>query len=215
MTTLLAPKPALAARRGRQSTQRKLDLLLETAAGLIAEQGFEATTIRDVGRKSEASLAGMYYYFASKAELLYQIQSRTFSSLLAAQEEAARMPGPPEVRLRRLLAGHLTFFARHPNEMKVCTYEMESLKGDYYAKVEEIRRRYFRLMADVVAELTGATGRKARDSARSRRIALYIFGMLNWVFMWHQPAKDGPVENLGSEMFDLLIKGIREKAPSR
>jgi TetR/AcrR family transcriptional regulator len=214
MTTLVAPKPKPAARRGRQSTQRKLDSLLETAAALIAGQGFEATTIRDVGRKAEASLAGMYYYFASKEELLYQIQSRTFSSLLAAQEQTARMPGSAEERLRRLLAGHLTFFARHPNEMKVCTYEMESLRGDYYAQVEEVRRRYFVVMAEVVAELVGKQGKKSRE-AKVRRITLYIFGMLNWVFMWHRPAKDGPVEELADEMFDLLIKGIGRGAPTR
>ncbi|MEO8450562.1 MAG: TetR/AcrR family transcriptional regulator [Gemmatimonadota bacterium] len=214
MTTLLAPKPSPVARRGRRSTQRKLDLLLEAAATLIAGQGFEATTIRDVGRKAEASLAGMYYYFASKEELLYQIQSRTFSSLLAAQEETAGIPGSAEERLRRLLVGHLTFFARHPNEMKVCTYEMESLKGEYYAQVEEVRRRYFVVMAEVVADLVGKAGKKSRES-KVRRVTLYIFGMLNWVFMWHRPEKDGPVEELASEMFDLLIKGIGNGATAR
>lgn len=207
MTIALARHPDLAARRGRQTTQRKLDRLLASAAALIATKGFEATAIRDVGRKVDASLAGMYYYFASKEDLLYQIQFRTFSALVAAQEEAAKVTGLPEDRLRRLLTGHLTFFAKHPNEMKVCTHEMESLTGDLYRQVETLRKRYFGILAEVVGDLTGGPTRKSRE-ARSRRTTLYIFGMLNWVFMWHDPIKDGPVENLGTEMVDLLLKGI-------
>jgi len=207
MTTALSPNPTPAARRGRQTTQRKLDHLLASAASLIAANGFEATAIRDVGRKADASLAGMYYYFASKEDLLYQIQSRTFSSLVAAQEATAGLPASPKARVRALLTGHLTFFAQHPNEMKVCTYEMESLTGDLYHQVEALRKRYFRLMADAVAGLIGGPARKSRE-ARIRRITLYIFGMLNWVFMWHDPSKDGPVEDLGTEMFDLFLEGI-------
>ncbi len=207
MTTTLARHPTPTARRGRQTTQRKLDHLLTSAAALIAAKGFEATAIRDVGRKIDASLAGMYYYFASKEDLLYQIQSGTFGALVADQEAAAKLPGTPEERLRRLVAGHLTFFGKHPNEMKVCTFEMESLTGDPYRKVEAIRKRYFRLMAEVVGDLLGGPARKARE-AQSRRITLYLFGMLNWVFMWHDPNKDGPVASLGPEMCDLLLKGI-------
>jgi hypothetical protein len=62
-------------------------------------------------------------------------------------------------------------------------------------------------MAEAVGDLIGGPARKARE-ARSRRITLYIFGMLNWVFMWHDAAKDGPVERLGNEMFDLFLKDI-------
>ncbi len=196
--------------RPRHATQRKLDHLLASAAALIAAKGFEATAIRDVGRKVDASLAGMYYYFASKEDLLYQIQSTTFGSLVAAQEAAAAPPGSAEDRLRRLILGHLTFYAKHPNEMKVCTYELESLTGDLYRQVAATRRRYFRIVAGVVSELIGGPARKTRE-AKSRRIALYIFGMLNWVFMWYDPAKDGPVDNIGAEMFNLLMTGITRR----
>lgn len=200
--------PAARTRRSpRAKTRRQLDELLARAAELIAERGFEATGIRDVGRKVDRSLAGMYYYFTSKEDLLFQIQHRTFASLLAAQEAIARQPGSAEERFRRLLVGHLAFFGRHPSEMKVCTYELESLTGKLYRQIEELRRRYFHLMEDVVASLMNG-GERARGSTRSRHLTLFIFGMLNWVFMWHDPARDGPVERLGPEMLDLVLRGL-------
>lgn len=195
--------------RRRPTTERKLDHLLAVAAELIADRGFEAASIRDVGRRAGLSLAGMYYYFGSKEGLLHQIQYRTFESLLQAQEREAAQPGTAEERFRRLLAGHLRFFHRHPNEMKVCTYEFESLSGEFLRDTEELRRRYYHLMADVVAQLmNGGKPVRGPESARSRHVTLFVFGMLNWVFMWYDPAKDAPVEQLGEEMYELLMQGI-------
>jgi len=194
--------------RRRKKTLEKLDQLLEAAAELIADRGFEATTIRDVGRKTGQSLAGMYYYFGSKEGLLHQIQYRTFESLLEQQTETAARPGTAEDRLRRLMVGHLDFFARHPNEMKVCTYEQESLTDEYYQSNEALRRRYYHLMAGVVAELMDGRRPTGAESPRSRHATLFIFGMLNWVFMWYDPTKDTPVGQLADEMLDLVLPGL-------
>jgi TetR/AcrR family transcriptional regulator len=211
MSPSAAAKAAPPRPRGlaRPATQRKLDHLLARAAALIAEKGFGATAIREVGREVGSSLAGMYYYFESKEELLYRIQQRTFASLLEAQEEIASRTGNPEERFRRLLRGHLAFFGRHPHEMKVCTYEIESLKGERYHALEALRRRYYRLLADVVGELMNGPGRSRVDASRSRHVTLFIFGMLNWVFMWHNPSRDRPVEELSEEMLDLVLNGLR------
>ena len=197
--------------RPRKATQHKADLLLKAAAAIIAEKGFEATAIRDVGRRLEVSLGGMYYYFASKDDLLFQIQHRTFEALLEAQEQAQAAAGVPLERLRRILIGHLAFFERHPNEMKICTYELESLKGELYDRVLAVRRRYYRLMADVVAELLAGSSKKARESARSRHVTLFIFGMLNWSFTWYRASKDGPIEALAEEMLDLIQNGVKKR----
>ena len=197
-------------RRGpRTATRQKLDALLASAAALIAEKGFEATSMRDVSRATGVSLAGLYHYASSKEELLYQIQYRTFASLLAAQKDVAARPGTPEQRLRRLVVGHLAFFASHPNELKVCTYELESLNGKRFRTTEELRRQYYRIMARALAELMGESVNGDRESRASRHTALYIFGMLNWIFMWYDPERYGSVEKIGEEMIDLVLNGVR------
>lgn len=206
-------------RATRPATQQKLDALLAAAAALIADKGFEATSMRDVSSATGVSLAGLYHYAASKEELLYQIQYRTFASLLAAQEAVAAEPGTAEERLRRLIVGHLAFFSSHPNELKVCTYELESLRDERYRTTEGLRKRYYRLMADTLADLMTDPGRNGGKSRMSRHTALYLFGMLNWIFMWYDPARYGTVEEIGEEMIDLVLNGIRgcekKKSPSR
>ena len=202
-------------RRGpRPATQQKLDQLLAASAALIAEKGFEATSMRDVSSALDVSLAGLYHYFDSKEELLYQIQYRTFASLLASQEQTLAAPGSAEEKLRRLVVGHLAFFADHPNELKVCTYELESLKGDRFEKTEAIRRRYYRLMSMVLADLMGIPTTNGKEPRASRHAALFVFGMLNWIFMWYDPARHGAVEQIGAEMIDLVLNGVRDRKPA-
>jgi len=203
--TISASRP----RRPRATTQQKLDALLSRSAKLIAEKGFEAMSMRDVSAAAGGSLAGLYHYFDSKEELLYQLQYRTFRSLLESQEAIAAQPGTPEERFRRLLIGHLTFFSEHPSEHQACTFELKSLTGERYETVETLRRRYYRLMTSVVAELRDGGGAHTAESKEARHATLFIFGMLNWVFMWYTPERYGSVEQLGEEMLDLVLNGLR------
>lgn len=198
-------------RRPQQATAHKREHLLARAAALFAAKGYEATSLRDVSREVGTSLAGLYHYFQNKEDLLYQVQFRTFESLLKTQAEVAAQPGTPEEQLRRLLVGHLSFFTRHPNELKACTYELESLRGEAFRTVEALRRRYYRLFTRAVAAVRNPGGGEREDRA-SRHATLFIFGMLNWIFMWYDPARYGSVERIGEEMLDLVLHGLR---PSR
>jgi len=158
-----------------------------------------------VARETGYSLAGMYYYFESKEDLLYKIQHRTFASLLAEQEKAVSRGGPAEERLRRLVQNHLSYYTSHFNEMKICTFELQSLEGERYRDIEAIRRRYFRIMAEVVSDILGSGG-------EGRHYTLFIFGMLNWIFMWFDPERDAPVESLGEKVVQLVLFGLSDRA---
>jgi AcrR family transcriptional regulator len=203
-----AVMPRERVRRPRAGTQQKLEHLLSTAASLIARKGYEQTAIRDVGRETGVSLPGMYYYFKSKEDLLFKIQHRTFSSLLEAQQAEFAVPEPPERKLRRLIVGHLAFYAKHPSEMKVCTFELESVRDEAYREIEALRRRYYRLVATVIEDLLAREGRQDPGGLFGRHQTLFVFGMLNWIFMWFDANRDGPVERLGDEMADLVLHGL-------
>jgi len=193
----------------RDRTEDKLEKLLTVAASLMAKHGYDQTTIRDVGRETGFSLAGMYYYFKGKEDLLAQIQKRTFASLLDEQVLIVEEGGEPADQFRRLVRNHLSFFTRNMNELKVCTYELESVKGEPYQEIQRLRRRYFRLAADVIGGIVGDHGKKADRERRIRHITLFVFGMLNWVFMWFEEGRDGPADRVADDMVDLVLDGIR------
>lgn len=196
-------------RLARPSTEKKLDVLLMKAAALIARKGFEATSMRDLGKAMGGSLAGLYHYFSSKEDLLFQLQYRTFMSLLESQQQVAATSGTPEARLARLITGHLRYYEQHTNELKACTFELESLTGTSYETVEGIRRRYYQLMSTVVADVMGGRSSNGKETRRSRHATLFVFGMLNWIFMWYEPSRHGSVDQIGEEMCEFVLHGLR------
>jgi len=190
-------------------TGQKLERLLTTAAGLMASQGYGQTSIRQVARETGFSLAGMYYYFENKEDLLFQIQHRTFAALLGVQEGVVTTDEIPSEKLRQLVKNHLSYFTNHFNELKVCTFELESLQGDRYRTIAALRRRYFTCLVRVVAEIMGRAREQAASDPLVRRYSLFIFGMLNWIFMWFDPTRDEPVAQLGDDMISLILPGLR------
>lgn len=211
---MTSPPEAKVTRKPRRTyagTEQRRERLLGTVAALIAAKGYEAASMRDVSEALGVSPAGLYYHFKSKEDLLYQIQFRTFEALLKGQEAVAATPGTAEERFRRLMHGHLAFFLSHPNELKVCTYEMESLGGELFDAVENLRRRYYHLFSAVVMELMGDRIQPPSKSDRSRHASLFVFGMLNWIFMWYDPTRHGTVEQIGDEMIDLALNGLRPR----
>ncbi len=59
-----------------------------------------------------------------------------------------------------------------------------------------------------MGEILGVPSEKSASDEEVRRKALYVFGMLNWIFMWFDPARDQPVEKLGEEMVALILGGL-------
>ena len=189
-------------------TAPKLDRLLSASAELMAQRGYSQTSIRDVATATGLSLGGMYYYFKNKEDLLFLIQEKTFGALLDMQEKDVATGGTADERLHRLVKNHLAYFISHFNELKVCTFELESLQGDRFENVAQLRRRYYLCMARVVGEINGVAAAAVENDRQVRHRTLFIFGMLNWVFMWYDPEKDDPAGTLGDEMVAMVMNGL-------
>lgn len=184
---------------------KKLDDILHVAARVMAEKGYHQASIRNVASELKISLAGLYYYCKSKEELLYLIQYSTFQSLVASLAEKLQDMDDPVAKLNTMVRSHLDFFLSHMDELKICAYEIESLKGDYYDQVAEKRREYFQLAHNIVSELIEKGETKSVDS---RLATLSLFGTLNWIFMWYEPGKYAGSEEMSQQLTRLYLHGL-------
>src|SRR5579862_3405314 len=150
--------------RGSQSYDRKLDVILRQAAAVFRTRGYHQASMRDIARATGVSLAGLYYYFSSKEELLFLIQRHAFETILAAAKDGLRDLQNPEERLRDLVRLHLQFFLDHPNEMKVLTHEEEWLGKDRSREIRAIKRAYYQLCLEQVGALKEAFSLRGLNS---------------------------------------------------
>jgi AcrR family transcriptional regulator len=196
------------ARRLEASTRHydeKLQQILKTSAKIFAEKGFHRTSMRDIARATRMSLAGLYYYFRTKEELLYLIQERCFVTLLQEWESATAAQPDVRNRISIFAENHLGFFLHNRFEMKVMAREDESLTGEFQEKILVLKRRYVKVLMDLIKELQGRDGGPEFDS---RAATFSLFGMMNWVYTWYHPKRDLPLPELLDQMLRIYFLGI-------
>jgi AcrR family transcriptional regulator len=184
---------------------KKQEDILHVAARVMAQKGYHQASIRAVAAELEISLAGLYYYCKSKDELLFLIQYSTFQSLVDSLTGKLSAAGDSTSKLEAMVKNHLDFFLAHMDELKICTYEIESLEGDYYEKVAEKRREYFQLAHGIVSELLEDGKGTGVDS---RLATLSLFGTLNWIFMWYEPGRYAGSEEMSQQLTRLYLHGL-------
>jgi AcrR family transcriptional regulator len=183
---------------------RRLAEILTHATEVFCEKGYEGASMRDLSRASGMSLAGLYYYFESKERLLFLIQKHTFTTIV--QRLKARLEGvsDPEQQIRILILNHLEYFLANQAAMKVLTHEAEALKNGFATEVAAIKREYYRICVGLLDDLKNDRGLQF-----STRIAvLSLFGMMNWIYTWHNARVDADAEQLAGEMSDIFLRGV-------
>jgi AcrR family transcriptional regulator len=183
----------------------KLDQILGAAARVMAREGYGQSTIRKVAREADMSLAGLYHYFSSKEELLYLIQYHTFDSILRRLNEQLEQDRSPRDRLRLMITNHLEHFLARMNELKVCASEMDTLNGDYYEAVRGLRQEYLRVTLGIVEAIGASAGGSRVNPWLS---TLYLFGMLNWIYMWYPAAEGMSADTLADQVLTLFLEGF-------
>jgi AcrR family transcriptional regulator len=183
---------------------QKLDALLAAAAQVFAERGYHETSMRDLARAADVSLAGVYYYVQSKAQLLYLIQSRNFDAVIEGMQAALDGVTDPVERLSRFIDNHLDYFVSHMAEMKVLSHEAGALRGEFLQAVNEKKRAYTRALMDILADVDREYG----PAHANRRVAAYsLFGMMNWIYNWYDPLGDLGVELLSQNVRRIFLGG--------
>jgi AcrR family transcriptional regulator len=190
---------------------KRLAEILVHATEVFCRKGYEGASMRDLSRESGMSLAGLYYYFESKERLLYLIQKHTFTMIV--QRLKARLEGvtDAEERIRIFILNHLEYFLANQAAMKVLTHEAEALKNGFASEVATIKREYYRICVGLLDELKDDHGLEF-----STRIAvLSLFGMMNWIYTWHNPRVDADAASTARDMGDLFLCGVMSDGKDR
>jgi AcrR family transcriptional regulator len=191
---------------------QKLEFILRTAARIFAEKSYHSTSMRDISRATEVSLAGLYHYCKSKEELLFLIQDNCFGRVLERLEERLAEVTDPVQKLRIFIDNHLAFFAANMAEMKVLSHEAESLAGDLHQHVSGKKQRYTRLAREILEELQSTQPQSERVDLTAATYAL--FGMMNWIYNWYDPQGKLKVSELVENLSRLFLHGFVAGLPA-
>jgi AcrR family transcriptional regulator len=119
--------------------------ILNAAAKVFAEKGFENATVRDIGDECGMVSGGLYYHFPSKDAMLHEILMGTMDRLLEEYSAVRDDEGDAETRLSRLFEVALQFIVDQPSAAHILQNEFERFKHlesfkPIYKRYSEIRK---------------------------------------------------------------------------
>jgi AcrR family transcriptional regulator len=96
---------------GQRARRRRI---LEAAAELATEGGFDAVQMREVAERADVALGTLYRYFPSKIHLLVSVLADEMEELRARMGTAASQSGDPVDRVTAVLQRSIRAMQRNP-----------------------------------------------------------------------------------------------------
>ncbi|RKI57018.1 TetR/AcrR family transcriptional regulator [Corallococcus sp. AB049A] len=178
--------------------------ILETAARLICERGYEGTSMQEIAAACRMTKAGLYHHIQNKEQLLFAIMNYGMDvfeeQVLAPVQDVA----DPVERLRQCMRQniHLVTSGRS-KEVIIILHEHATLTGEAREYIDRRKKRYVRFLEDAFAE-ANRLGR-LRGMVDPTVAAFSFLGMILWVYKWFKPDGRLTEEQIADGMVELLF----------
>lgn len=183
--------------------------LLRAAARLFRQQGFAATSTRDIAAAVGMRSGSPFYHFENKVALLAAVMLEGMQRAMARQARAMQAAAAPGTALsardclRVLVRSHLEVLLGTDSDfIPVMLYEWRSLSEPQRQAVNALRRTYEAVWVPVLQALH-ERGELQGDPSLAR---LMIFGALNWAVQWYDPGRRASLDDLTEAALQLFLK---------
>ena len=168
-----APAPTRMTGRSLAKASRRA-ALLDAAAQLFAERGYNGVSIEDLGAAAGVSGPAVYRHFSGKPAVLAALLAGVSQDLLEGGRAVVAESPSPEQALRGLIEFQVDFALRNANVIRVQDRDLSSLAAEDQETVRSLQRTYVEVWVDALAELA-----QGADRTHLRRKAHAAFGLIN------------------------------------
>ena len=159
--------------RGRQKSDRRSQLLT-AAEHLIAERGFLAVRLEDIGAAAGVSGPAIYRHFTGKEALLVELLTGVSTRLLEGGQAVVAQATGASAALDGLVEFHLDFALGEPDLIRIQDRDLANLPAAAQRQVRRAQRRYVEIWVGVLREVYPSL-----DEDRARVMAHAAFGLMN------------------------------------
>jgi AcrR family transcriptional regulator len=188
----------------------RLDEIYRTAAAIIFEKGFDATSMNDIAEAVGMTKAGVYHYIPGKKDLLFALMSYALDHLDQDVIIPARHIADPETRLRFIIQNHVKLITGENGDkgnglISILTDELAGLTKTHRRKIIERKREYLDLVRATMNELKSEGKLKDLDTTVC---AFTIFGTVMWLARWYRPGGRLKGADIADEITKIAISGM-------
>lgn len=183
--------------------------VIRKAAELFREKGYAAASMRDLAQMLGIEAASLYSHIKSKEEILRTLCFDMATEFRASLDEVEKQNATASEKLRRGIIGHIQVMARDLTASAVFMNEHRHLSQPYLRDFLLLRINYINRFKKIIEE--GVRSGEFKDTIDKKLAVMTLFSSLNWMPMWYDPV--GAIEpvELGLQLADMLVNGLKKQ----
>ena len=184
--------------------------ILEGAARLIFQRGYEATSMQEIAEACGLTKAGLYHHIKTKEALLLAIQHYgmdMFDDMVLAKVADI---ADPVARLRECMARNIAMVTQDASkEVLIILHEHQTLTGTARDEINARKKRYVRFLESAFRE---ASERGQIRTVDPTLAAFSFLGVVLWTYKWFRADGKLSPRQLSDGMIDLFFEGLMPRS---
>ncbi len=175
---------------------------------LFFKQGYFATGISDIARASGIQKASVYYHYANKEDILFDIFKTTMMDLDANLEKALKGVKGTEEKVRAAIRSHVVFHIDRQKEVFISDSELRGLTVDNYKTIIDLRDKYEKNFQALIR----AGIKEGAFSNLDYKVASFgLITMCTAVSIWFRPSGRLSREDIANIYAEFIVKGLKSR----
>lgn len=199
------------ARSPRRKSELTRQRILVAAATVFRDKGYAHTRIADVAEEANTHAGAIYYYFASREDLVEQVLAMAVSQLTAAvRTELTKLPADADYRTRisAAIAAHLLHALTRDVFTAAFTRIHNQISPELHTRYASHLHEYGELWDNLMREAQKAG--QIRPDMDVSVMRLSLMGSMIWSLEWYREGRMTP-EDIARQMSLTLFEGVAAK----
>ena len=180
---------------GRAEPSIDIERVLDLAAEMFAEYGFEGVSMRELGRAAGCATPSIYYHFTSKANLYREVFAHKIEQTIDLMNERIEGRREPRERFAMLIAA---FFDMFTKDRTLLLLMQRDVIDAAVSNRRFLSKRQFEHFVSLIQRLASDLAGTSLDAATAFSIASLIFGYCE-------------LSNAVHQMYDEHDEAVRER----
>lgn len=201
----MSQQSAQPVKRGRPGYER--EEVIRICVDVFNDHGYDATSMDALAKRLGLTKSAIYHHVSSKEEILRIALDRALDALEEVFEAGEELDADARERLEFVVRQTVFALAEHLPYVTL----LLRLRGNSPVEMAALEKR--RALTGRLAALVSAAQQagQVRQGTDARTLARLIFGMVNSLAVWYDPARGKDLDSLADEVVTMTFRGISKK----
>jgi AcrR family transcriptional regulator len=184
--------------------------VLEAAVKVFDRTGYRSASVQDVADEAGIVKGTLYHYIRAKEDLLFEIINRVQRQMVPKLAELEGLDLSAAEKLRTFICWYVEHTIKNRQVFGIFLRDFDALSTRRRKQLTDVRDSYDDFVISLI--LAGQDAGEFRTDVSPHLFAFAIFGMIHWLYQWYRPSGTLSPDEVGRQMAELALVGIRVSA---